>query len=272
MNEILCSSGALIGKVNGYDYSLIKKYIPLLFKENLINGMEFMMIPFYYDILNDVIDIVMSCEIPTPIIHCEKDVGVLLSACNPSSTNQALELFKINCETGKRIGAQNMVFHLWGGLESDSHIEYNISVLPQLIDIANENSIRLLVENIPCTTYSGLENWRKLYSFLPNIDFIFDTRFGAFHDEIEDILSDPLWKNVRHIHISDYSSHPRDFSKIRPILHPGEGVIDFNRLFERLKEKKYGGSVTLESPVMLPNGIDFKKLKSTLIFLKNNLL
>ncbi len=271
MNKIYCSTGTLVGRVCGYDYSLISKHLPKLYENGTIDGMEFMMIPFYYDILCKVIDTVKSSNVPSPIIHCEKDVGVLLSDCDEESTRRAFELFKINCEAGEKIGAQKMVFHLWGGEKSDSHIEYNISFLEKLIKIAEGFRLKLLIENIPCTTHSGLQNWKRIKEFLPKIDFIFDTRFGSFHDEINEILEDELWNFVSHIHISDYSSYPRDFSKIRPILHPGEGVIDFNSLFEKLSNKSYNGSFTLESPVMIQNGADIEKLNSSLIYIKNHL-
>ena len=268
MNKLFCSTGALVGRVCNYDYSLIKKHLPALFEQGYIDGMEFMMIPYYYDRVNDIIKTVNDTKIPTPVMHCEKDIGILFSECERSSANKALNLFKINCEVGKSIGAEKMVFHLWGGTKSDSHIEYNISLLPRVLDIISDYNMRLLIENIPSTTYSGLQNWGKLLDFSSDIDFIFDTRFGAFHEEIDEILSSELWEKVKHIHISDYSSFPRDFSKIRPILHPCEGVINFPKLFNELKQKNYDGSFTLESPVMLPNGCDVEKLKKSLRYIK----
>ena len=84
MNKIYCSTGALVGRVCGYDYSLISKHLPKLFVEGTIDGMEFMMIPFYYDVLKKVTNTVAECKVPAPIIHCEKDVGVLLSDWSPS--------------------------------------------------------------------------------------------------------------------------------------------------------------------------------------------
>lgn len=271
MNKLLCSTGALVGRVCNYDYSLIAKTMPRLFESNLIDGMEFMMIPYYYDNLNDVCNVVNSCNLFTPYIHCEKDVGVLLSQCNEMAYLKALELLKINCEAGCKINAENMVFHLWGGTESDRNIEYNISKLPEILKITKSFGLNLLIENIPCTTHSGLENWKKLYDFLPEISFVFDTRFGAFHDEIDEILNEPIWDYIKHIHISDYSSYPRDFSKIRPILHPGDGVINFDNIFKGLKSNNYQSTVTLESPVMIEGGIDYDKLCKTLKYLRNKL-
>ena len=38
MNKIYCSTGALVGRVCGYDYSLISKHLPKLFEEGIIDG------------------------------------------------------------------------------------------------------------------------------------------------------------------------------------------------------------------------------------------
>ncbi len=271
MNKLFCSTGTLVGKANGYNYSFIEKSLPLLYQDGIIDGAEFMMIPYYYEILDKVCRAMRESGVPSPIIHCEKDVGVLLSNCTSESTKRALELLKTNCETGCKINASSMVFHLWGGVKSDYHIEYNISMMSKILEIVSSFGLNLLIENIPCTTYSGLENWRRLYSYLPQIGFVFDCRFGAFHDEINEILTEPIWDHIKHLHISDYSSYPRDFSKIRPILHPGEGVIDFDELFNGIKANKFSGTITLESPVMTPEGIDFEKLKKSLIYVKNNI-
>ena len=273
MPKLLCSTGALVGRICNYDFSLIGNHIPKLIEDGLISGMEFMMIPYYYDHLDAVTKTVIQSHAPAPIIHCEKDVGVLLSDCTTDSTNKSLELFKINCETGQKIGSDKMVFHLWGGVKSDFNVNYNISTLDKFIDIAKAHNLTLLIENIPCTTYSGMQNWLKILTTFPSLDFTFDTRFGAFHDEIKTILtSNIVWNHIKHIHISDYSSYPRDFSKIRPILHPGEGVIDFDYIFSSLKTKNYDKTITLESPVMQPYGIDLEKLKKSLLYLKTNLL
>jgi hypothetical protein len=50
---------------------------------------------------------------------------------------------------------------------------------------------------------------------------------------------------------------------LRPILHPGEGTLDFYGLVERMPEYCHG--VTLESPVLSPDGkIDVDKLNASL--------
>ena len=271
MNQLYCSTGTMVGRINGNNYELIAPNMKLLLDENLIDGAEFIMIRSYYDKIPQVIKSVLQTSVPFPIMHIDKNVGEMLSECDNSLAKESIIKFEQNCKVAKEIGSFTLVFHLWGGTKSDSNIVFNISKLPYFIEIANKYDLKLLIENIPCVRYSGLSNWRKLYSYLPDIEFIFDSRFGAFHDEINDIFDEPIWNHIKHIHISDYSSFPRDFSKIHPILHPGEGVIDFNSFFKKLKEKRYSHSITLESPVMVPDGIEIEKLKESLSYLRKQI-
>ena len=267
MSKIYCSTGVMVGRINNNDYTLIAKFFPSLLSKGLIDGAEFMFAHSFYDKLDEIYKVISSINVPFDIIHCDKEIGVMLSECDDKISQKALELLEINCNFGRKIGAKKGVFHLWGSYNSDSHIEYNVSYLPKIIDIFEKHGIQLLIENIPCTSHSGLENWRLIMNLFPNVEFIFDTRFGAFHDEINKTLNEPIWNKIKHIHISDYSSYPRDFSKIRPILHPCEGVINFDALFDGLKKVKYHESFTLESPVMHQGFIDIEKLENTLEFL-----
>lgn len=271
MNEIYCSTGVMVGRINNNDYTLIKKHFPSLIDKGLIYGAEFMFAHSFYDKLEDICLELTSSGIKFDIMHFDKEIGIMLSECSDEISIEALKLLEINCQFANKIGAKRGVFHLWGGLKSDSNIEYNISYLHKIIELFQKYNIELLIENIPCTKSSGLNIWKQLYNYLPNIGFIFDTRFGAFHDEIDKTFSEPIWNHIKHIHISDYSSYPRDFSKIRPILHPGEGVIDFNHVFKRLHEVGYKGTYTLESPVFNEHGPDIKKLEKTLNYLNEHI-
>ena len=68
------------------------------------------------------------------------------------------------------------------------------------------------------------------------------------------------------MHISDFNGI-RGGYYIRPILHPGEGVTDFERFFELFRN--YNDTITLESPVMSEDGLDIEKLNKSLEYLKN---
>lgn len=282
--RLLCSTGSLIGRSNGYNYHLITETFSAFLNEGLIDGGELMMLKAYYPNINEISAELIDAGLSFPVIHCEKDVGAKISdlAVIRSRGEKAAELysevislFKLNCEMGCRLNSRRMVLHLWGGLSSDSAVEYNIEMLDLLISIAAEYGIKVLVENVPCTTYDPLENWHRLKSHLPKIGFIFDTRFGHFHNDTEDIWNDAeLRQHISHVHISDSVGHggeiPRDFTKLRPILHPGEGKIDFDSFANVLESFGYTGTFTVESPVMLPDGgLDIDKMRETLKWVRN---
>jgi sugar phosphate isomerase/epimerase len=137
-----------------------------------------------------------------------------------------------------------MVLHLWGGFNSDSHIEYNIEKLEELNEVASEYGVKVLVENIPSRIYDPRRNWQKLLPSMDNAGFVFDTRFGMLHRQIEGIILDSaLMEKVEHVHISDFAGTYRQFRALRPILHPGEGSVDFKKTASLLRDAGYDAQV-----------------------------
>lgn len=279
--NIYCSTGTTVGRRNGYNIHLVTELFPSLIEQGFMEGAEFMMLPVYYSQMRDVADEWLGAGIQFPVIHCEKEVGTLLSNAGSAAAagerdaadaliRRALYDFSRNCEMGAMAGSRRMVFHLWGGLDSDSHMEYNISVLPQLEELIRPYGIRLLIENVPCTTNDPLTNWKSLLPVLNECGLIFDTRFGFFHRQIDEIWQDEqIYSHIEHIHIGDIRGAAKDFTTLRPIYHPGEGMVDFSSVSRRLREVKYSGSVTLESPVVTDGGADGEKLKVGLRYVRD---
>ena len=105
---------------------------------------------------------------------------------------------------------------------------------------------------------------------LDKCGLIFDTRFGFFHRQIENIWqAEDIYPCIEHIHIGDIRGAEKDFSTLRPIYHPGEGMVDFQSVVRRLNEVGYSGTVTLESPVATDGGADGDKLKTSLLYTRN---
>lgn len=270
------STGALVGRVNGYDLAGGLGVIRSRFDAGLCRGLELMMLKAYYERRIEVVERVKVCGVPVPVIHCEKDVGSLLSDAGVllaegktaeagETKGEALRLFRLNCAFAEDLAVGRMVLHLWGGYASDRQIAYNIAALSELAAIAAESGVRLLIENVPSSLADPLANWKKLLPFLGNGGLIFDTRFGQLHDQIRETLTDPeVAPRIEHVHISDFGGGYRDFSALRPILHPGEGTVDFPLVARLLDGMDYRGAVTLESPVMGEDGWDTDKLDKTL--------
>lgn len=279
--RILCSTGTMVGRENNYDLARAADTIARFCDDGLILGGELMMLRHYYDKKDSVTSIIKDSGAPFPIIHCEKDVGSELSQAayhlsehdymgEEEFFSQAMRHFRLNCSFAESIGAKMMVLHLWGGRCSDSHVEYNCEKLYELASTAYSHGVRLLIENVPSTTHDPLSNWRLASDSFPGVAFIFDSRFGALHAQTKETLTDPLVQfNLAHVHVSDFVGGYRDFKALRPILHPGEGVVDFTELSALLKAFDYSGTVTLESPVMKGEDIDVDKLKSSLKFVSD---
>ena len=273
--RLLCSTGTMVRRDNSYNYPRAVNIIDKLCEEGTIYGGELMMLVHYYDKMDKVTSCVADSAVPFPVIHCEKGVGSDLSrSATLYSEGNFLEAealfedlvstFRLNCEFGRRIGAAHMVFHLWSGMDSDRHIEYNCEKAPLLKKIASEYGLRLLFETIPGTTRDPLTNLLRLTETLPDAEFIYDTRLSALHGQECTILQNAdFTSRLRHVHISDFRGKLRDFSALRPIYHPGEGQIDFEAVADKLKKISYNGKITLESPVTCDDDRDIEKLRRT---------
>ncbi len=272
---LYCSTGAIIGRVNGYDHRHILRVMPPLCADVPLDGLELMMLPAYLNKLDEMVSDFARVGLRFPIIHADKEVGTLLSTGaaqhDPTLCEKALALWEQNCAMGERIDARQIVLHLWGGLDSDAHLEGNLSHLAALNRRAAEHGLEVLIENVPCTTADPITNLTAIHAAFPDQRYVFDTRFASFHRQLESLTATPwlIGDRLAHIHISDlHDGAERDFTRLRPILHPGEGSIDFPALLADLTARGYTGSVTLESPVMSEAGIDSAKLDASLRLLR----
>lgn len=261
-NRILCSTGALIGRPNGRDYTLLSDCAERL----SCDGFEFLMYDTWYDKLEDVKCFMCSFSAPVPVFHCEKQIGDLISRDSEGDLDKALELFTINCSLASFIGAEKLVLHLWSGYDSDKNIAHNIECYKYLNDIARTNRLTLTVENVVCNRFDPMSHLISLKKVYPDIQFTFDTKMAEFHGQLEalyDEKNSSIIKNISHMHINDYKGGYMDWSKLNT-LHIGDGQIDFDRLFKFIKEKNYCGDLTVEATSFDNNGvIDYDKLNKT---------
>lgn len=280
MRELYTSTGTLVGHSNGFNYRRALTEIAGLVSRGYCDGLELMMLKFYYDKIDDVAAAVKQSGVKPAVIHCEKDVGTMISDAGvlmhdgkneeaEALYRDAEKLFRLNCVMAEKLEIPRMVLHLWGGLSSDGHIEYNISKISRLNGIADTHGTRILCENIPSNHTDPYSNWCKLLPDLGNAGLIFDTRFGKLHEQTREILTDKaLTDRIEHVHISDFGGTYRDFRALRPILHPGEGNIDFGEVADLLNGFGYAGTITLESPVMEGEELNIPKIEKTLAYLR----
>ena len=270
INRIYCSTGAFISGINGRNHRLIAEYGSRL----NCDGFELMIYQDWYQRMDTVIYDLRASELAFPVIHADKRTGDLISAANRESSEACFELFKRNCNTAAEVGSEKIVLHIWGVPDSDKHIDRIFEDYRTLMEIADSFDLDMLVENCVCINKDPLTHFSKIIELNPDCGFVIDTRPAAFHGQLTDMFQDGLlWGNghVRHIHINDYKGGLRDWTSLRPILQPGKGEIDFERFFSNLKAYAYTGSITLEAPSMLPDGVDISTLNTGLDFIRTGM-
>ncbi len=183
--------------------------------------------------------------------HSDKRIGAELL----EDPEAALAELRSNCRLAAALGAAIVVLHLWELPVGDRRLAENLALLPDCLDIAEAAGITLAVETIPCSVGSPLENVRRALERDDRCRVTLDTEFLAHHAELEAALADDaLWERVVHIHVKDYAGTLRDPDGTRRYLIPGEGKIDFNRVFETLHRRAYKGALTLEVSAVTPDG------------------
>ena len=242
MNKILCSTGALVGRPNGREFTLLKDICPNL----RCDGLELMMYDTWYNRIDEMKDFFPSLPMKIYTFHLEKQIGELISHYR---LDEALEKMELNCALAKDLGAELLVLHLWNGIISDKNIDYNIDCYKYLWDIAKSYDLTLTVENVVCSQKDPFTHLLTLLEKYPQISFTFDTKMAQFHRQLELLYNENgerLFENVAHIHMNDYGGGYMEWSNLR-VLPIGCGNVDFDAFFDFIKRKNYKGNFTLEA-------------------------
>ncbi len=252
--EILCSTGALLGRPNGRDYRLLAD----LSKQLSCDGYEFMVYRTWYPEEKELLDFMQKLSLNIPVVHCEKEIGESISK-GGDEARDALLRFETNCRIARHLGAEKMVIHLWGGLTSDSNFQNNIDAYPIFAETCEKHGMTLLVENIVCNHLDPMTRWRELYDKYPDISFVFDTKMSEFHSQTELLYGkDYSWltneKHIEHFHLNDYAGGYMEWSRLQT-LPIGAGHVDFEKFFTFVKSIGYDGTCTVESTAFDENGV-----------------
>lgn len=255
MNKILCSTGAVTGKVNEYDYRLLEP----LSKQLTCDGFELMMDSFWYKDIEALKIFLTKMNFYIPVVHCEKVIGEIISKGNENEQVEAYNMFDMDCNVANCIGAKKLVLHLWGGIASDSNFQNNIRAYPYLNELAEKYRLELLIENVVCNIENPMEHLCELKEKFPYVKFVFDTKMAAFHEQLELLYEKKyewLWKegHICHYHINDYGGGYMDWSNLRT-LPIGAGKVDFSRFFDFIKKINYKGDFTVEATAFDSKGV-----------------
>ena len=192
--------------------------------------------------------------------HLDKRIGAELL----EDAAGALAQLDSDCRLAASLGATLVVLHLWELPVGDRRLDANLAVLPACLDIADAAGVTLTVETIPCSAGSPLENVHRALDADDRCRITLDTEFLAHQGQLDDALADDaLWERVAHLHVKDYAGTFRDMDNRRRYLIPGEGTIDFDKVFGTLRERRYAGDLTLEvSSVTTQGTVDEQRFRA----------
>lgn len=248
MSSVLCSTGAIITRRNNRDYTQLHTIIPQM----KCDGIEFMMYQSWYEGHVEALKQTLA-DFSVPVFHMTKQIGEWVSL---GQMEDAVPLFRADCELASAIHAKLLVLHLWSGRASDQHIERNIAAYPVLRDIAESCGLLLTVENVVCNQRDPMTHLRALADKYPDIAFTFDTKMAAFHSQLEELYKPEnawLWPHIRHFHVNDYAGGHMDWANLS-VRQLGKGHIDFDRFFAFVRQIGYTGDFTCEATAVNEDG------------------
>ncbi len=273
MHKVLCSTGAVTGSANNYDYKVLEP----LSRQLKCDGFELMIDSDWYEDIGVVKDFLKKLKLCIPVAHADKDIGELISKGGAKELSEGYRLLEINCDMAADIGAEKLVLHLWGGRASDSNFQSNLREYRQVNEMAQKYGLDLLVENVVCNVEHPMKHLCELKERYPGIHFVFDTKMAAFHEQLDLLYAeeyDWLWRDghIRHYHVNDYAGGYMDWCNLST-LPIGKGKVDFERFFEFIRTTKYQGDFTVEATALDSDGtVDVEMLNEQFGWIKERLL
>ncbi len=270
MNEtmpLLCSTGAFSRYPDYTSYHATLTYGPQLDAD----GFELMFFPEWASNLDEIAAQLKGSGLRFPALHAEKSVGTALGSLQEEERAQVLRMLEANARLGRALGAHLLVLHLWAWPELDDRLDINLQCLGRCLDLAEAYGLELAVETIPARQADPLSNVRRAIEQDARAKVALDTEFLARYGQLDEALAaEWLWREplVRHIHIKDFDSALFSRENNRRYLHPGEGEIDFVRVFAALKARNFHGNISLEASAINADGIvDIPRIQQSLSLL-----
>jgi sugar phosphate isomerase/epimerase len=151
-----------------------------------------------------------------------------------------------------------LTIHLWldRRFVKEEVITFKIDLLKGIIDRAKESGITVCLENLSETA----SDMSKPFNDLPSLNLTLDlghaqllTDVNRGHEFIEQFPG-----RIKHIHLHDNRGGHSHLDDLH--LPPGKGVVDFQKIFEKLKEMGYDRTITLElKPPEIKKSLDHVK-------------
>lgn len=211
--------------------------------------------------------------VPVGMVHIGKKTGECFSSEDPDLHREGLLKLEADLGIVRLFGATQAVLHLWGWPGNDRFFTRTLHTLEKALVLAEAHRVELLVETIPCVVRPMVDRMLELSRAFSTIRFTVDSRLMALQDAIGEVVgAEWMWaeNRVAHVHVSDCGRNAEGVPEQRPILQPGQGLIDFEAFFTYLVDRRYTGAITLESPAVDPETrhVDIPVLNRSLDFIR----
>lgn len=169
--------------------------------------------------------------------------GHLLFSDYARRTKDALDQYRYYFEAAARVGARYFSFHgelmHSRGLPRGKPDGARWETYSALCEIAQEFGVVFTQENVSWCRSADPSFLRMLYDHVPQLRYTLDTkqafRAGRSWRDYVDAVGD----RIVNLHISDYSRES-------DCLLPGQGILEFDELFERMEQCGYSGNAVIE--------------------------
>lgn len=165
----------------------------------------------------------------------------------------------------------NMVTTFIGRIP-DKTVEENLKeverVWPDILKTAEENRVRIAVENCPMlfgadqwpggqNLFTTPENWRKIFEILPSSNLGINYDPSHFVWQMVDYIK-PIYEfkdKIFHVHIKDIKLYPEKLREVGTMAYPldymspklpGLGDVDWGKYISALTDIRYDGYICLE--------------------------
>jgi sugar phosphate isomerase/epimerase len=194
--------------------------------------------------LNDVNPEIFDSYSIKPTIHSPiSDINI--SSPNESIRKASVSQIKKSMNLAHQLDAKIVVVHpgqmpFLARIFPEKILEYNYNSLAECADYAQELSIKMCVENMPDMEGYLFKDINDLSNTVKELGVFMTLDVGHAHNigfSTEEMVKS---NHLHHIHLSDNDGSFDNHETL------GNGTIDFNDLFERLKDDNYSGILTIE--------------------------
>jgi len=211
-----------------------------------------MVYPTWYGHFGEVAEEVARMGLKVWGVHADKTLASGFAETGTGDWDEAISRFTECADLAGGLGASKVVVHLWGNPRSDECLERNVVSYDALKSIAGERGLELCVETIPCKVGTPMDALKRIARDREGLLATLDLRHLALHNQVysavEDAAYDGLWASgaVRQIHFNDVRAMGgyEGWRDMRPL---GKGSIDFGRLMDGLRKRRFAGEMTMES-------------------------